>query len=354
MKKYLLPLVFMVSSTLTAASYAATTPSELDSIIEGAKKEGVVNSIGMPDTWANWKDTWVQITEKYGIKHTDTDMSSAQEIAKFANEKYNASADIGDVGISFGPMAVKRGVTQPYKTTYWDQVPEWAKDTEGEWVVAYTGTIAFIVNKDLVKEIPRSWDDLLTGDYTVTIGDMLTGAQSINALLAASYANGGDEKNIEPGIEFFKKLAEQKRLSLGSVNIATLEKEEVTVGIVWDFNALNYRDLVNKDKFEVLIPSDGSVMSGYATIINKYAQHPNAAKLAREYILSDQGQINLALGYARPIRAQYIQFPQEALDRLLPEEQYQNVYIIKDFDQWEKTTRKIPALWQEEVTSEMN
>ncbi len=44
----------------------------------------------------------------------------------------------------------------------------------------------------------------------------------------------------------------------------------------------------------MLIPSDGSVISGYTTIINKYAKHPNAAKLAREYIFSDAGQINLA------------------------------------------------------------
>jgi ABC-type Fe3+ transport system substrate-binding protein len=38
----------------------------------------------------------------------------------------------------------------------------------------------------------------------------------------------------------------------------------------------------------VLIPSDGSVISGYTTIINKYAKNPNAAKLTREYIFSDR------------------------------------------------------------------
>ena len=31
-------------------------------------------------------------------------------------------------------------------------------------------------------------------------------------------------------------------------------------------------------------------------------KRPYAAALAREYILSDEGQINLAKGYARPIR----------------------------------------------------
>lgn len=44
---------------------------------------------------------------------------AALEIAKFAAEKENASADIGDVGAAFGPIAVQKGVTQPYKPTTW-------------------------------------------------------------------------------------------------------------------------------------------------------------------------------------------------------------------------------------------
>jgi hypothetical protein len=43
----------------------------------------------MPDSWANWKDTWFDLGKLYGLKHMDTDMSSAQEIAKFAAEKSN-------------------------------------------------------------------------------------------------------------------------------------------------------------------------------------------------------------------------------------------------------------------------
>ncbi len=65
---------------------------------------------------------------------------------------------------------------------------------------------------------------------------------------------------------------------------------------------------MGKDRYEVLIPADGSVISSYTTIIDKYAKYPNAAKLAREFILSDKGQINLAKGYARPIRIDHITF----------------------------------------------
>ncbi|MFG1490402.1 extracellular solute-binding protein, partial [Oceanospirillum sp. HFRX-1_2] len=136
--------------------------------------------------------------------------------------------------------------------------------------------------------------------------------------------------------------------SFNNPSIANLEKGEVEVAILWDFNALNYRDKIDRDRFTVSIPQDGSVISGYTTIINKFAKNPNAAKLAREYIFSDKGQINLANGYARPIRSS-ITMPAEVQAKLLPNSQYTNVQPIKDFKAWEKSARKLPRQWQENV-----
>ncbi|MCU5772656.1 ABC transporter substrate-binding protein [Erwiniaceae bacterium BAC15a-03b] len=343
----------LASAILLALPAAQGADTDLAALEKAAKSEGQVNSVGMPDSWANWKDTWNDISSKYGIKHSDTDMSSAQEIAKFAAEKNNASADIGDVGAAFGPVALQKGVTQPYKPSTWDQVPAWAKDKDGHWALAYTGTIAFLVNKQLVKDIPHSWADLKKGKYVVTIGDVGIAAQAANGVLAANYALGGNEKDLKPALAFFGELAKQGRLGVTDPVIANIEKGEVAVAVVWDFNALNYRDQIDKSRFEVLIPSDGSVTSGYTTIINKYARHPNAAKLAREYIFSDAGQINLAKGYARPIRAEHLNLPADVQAKLLPQEQYKNARPIADQAAWEKTSKLLPRLWQENVTINM-
>ena len=351
MKRLLASLLGTAIALGSATAMAAE--ADLQVLEQAARKEGQVNSVGMPDSWANWKDTWKDLESKYGLKHMDTDMSSAQELAKFKAEGENASADIGDVGAAFGPIAVQQDVSQPYKPSTWDQVPDWARDKDGHWALAYTGTIAFIVNKQLVKDVPRSWADLLKGKYKVTIGDVSSAAQAVNGVLAAAIANGGDEKNIKPGLEFFAQLAKQGRLSLTNPVINTLEKGEVEVGIVWDFNGLSYRDQIDPSRFEVLIPSDGSVISGYTTIINKYAKHPNAAKLAREYIFSDAGQINLAKGNARPIRAEHLTLPPEVQAKLLPNEQYAKVQPIKDAAAWEATSKALPQLWQENVIINM-
>ncbi|GHA17420.1 ABC transporter substrate-binding protein [Oceanisphaera arctica] len=343
--KTLLKTSSLLALALSTTPVLATELGELES---KARAEGKLYSVGMPDSWANWKDTWQDLGEQYGIKHQDTDMSSAQEIAKFAAEKDNATADIGDVGAAFGPIAVRQGVTQAYKPTTWDDIPDWAKDKDGHWMLGYTGTIAFIVNNELVKKVPSSWQELLVGDYQVTVGDVGVAAQANSAVLAAAFAQGGDESNIKPALALFAELAKQGRLSPVDPNIANLEKGEVEMAILWDFNALSYRDQIDRDRFTVVIPSDGSLISGYATIINKYAKHPNAAKLAREYILSDAGQINLARGYARPIRST-VTLPADVQEKLLPNDMYAAARPIADQNAWEKSTRTLSRQWQSSV-----
>lgn len=156
-----LSLVLAVVLALgTGAAMAASTVDlnalTLDELVEKAKADGEVNSVGMPDNWANWGETWQELTAAYGIAHTDVDMSSAEELAIFDSEKANATKDIGDVGQSFGPIAVEQGLAAPYKTSYWDSIPDWAKDEDGNWIIAYYGTMSILVNADLVDEVPQS------------------------------------------------------------------------------------------------------------------------------------------------------------------------------------------------------
>lgn len=325
-----------------------------DEIAEKAKEDGEVNSVGMPDTWANWGETWTEIEEKYGIKHTDTDMSSAEEIALFANEANDATKEIGDVGQSFGPVAEEQGVTLPYKTSYWDSVPDWAKDDDGDWIIGYYGTITFITNKNLVEEAPTSWQDVLEGDYTLTIGDVSVATQAQSGLLSAAIAFGGDESNIQPGLDFFKTLAEEGRLDMGDTSVARLEKGEIEVAVLWDYNSLGYRSQIMENNldanYEVSVPSDGAIQSGYCTIINKYTKRPYAAAVAREFILSDEGQINLAKGYARPIRDD-VELPEDVKASLLPDDQYTNARFIEDQEAWDKAVADLSSSWQEEVVA---
>ena len=370
MKKFSTPLilgvlcVIAVASVLYVAPYLkeSSSPTQtarkslnemsLEEIVAEAKKEERVDSVGMPDSWANWGETWKDIEKTYGLKHSDVDLSSAEELAVFEAEKNNATKDIGDVGQSFGPLAESKGLTIPFKTTYWESIPDWAKDDDGDWIIGYYGTITIITNRKLVPTPPKTFADILEGDYMVTAGDVMKGTQAQCAVLSAAIANGGSESDITPGLEFFKKLAEQGRLDKGEGNMSRLEKGEIACYFLWDFNSLGYRDQFKKNnakaEYDIAVPSDGSVQSGYTTVINAYTKRPHAAALTREFILSDKGQINLAKGYAKPIRSD-VKLPEDIAEKLLPDEQYQNASPIKDAKAWEETVKTLGTRWQEEV-----
>ena len=345
-------LMLAATGAVCAVTASVGVAADVDGLLKAAQKEGAVYSVGMPNTWANWIGTWKDLNA-LGIKTQDTDMSSAEEISKMIAEGVNATADIGDVGFEFGAFAKKKGITMAYKPSTWEQIPNWAKDEDGHWCLAYTGTVAFIINKELVKNPPKSWADLLKGQYRVSVGAVGSAAQANYAVLAAAMAMGGNEKNLNPAYDFFAQIAKQGRLSMVDPVVANLEKGEVEVGMLWDFNALNYRDQIDRNRFDVVIPAEGSVMSGYTTILNKYSKHPNAAKYAREFILSDKGQINLANGYARPIRAKYLKMPAEVQAKMLPEEQYKNARPVSDFAAWGKTSSRISRQWQSKVAIHM-
>ncbi|MFX3617677.1 MAG: ABC transporter substrate-binding protein [Sporolactobacillus sp.] len=347
----LLILSFTVAlSACSQSSGNASVSTHLthSQLVAKAKKEGKVVSVGMPDSWANWVETWKDIKGKYGINHSDTDMTSAEEVAKFKSDGKNGTADIGDVGVSFGPVAAQKNLLLPYKTQYWNKIPAWAKDKDGKWVGEYYGTISFLTDKKNVKNPPKSWADLLKGNYKVDIFDPTQAAESQFGILAASLANGGSVSNITPGLNLFKKLAQEGRLSTNKIDISALEKGEVDVAILWDFNSLGYRDQVSKSRFDVTIPKEASVSSCYVSVINKNALHPYAGMLARDYILSDKGQINLAKGYARPIRSD-VKLPASVQQKLLPASEYKSTVHLTNYKQWDKTAVALPQKWQQGV-----
>lgn len=340
----------LISASLVATQTVDKAYALTPALAVAARKEGLIRSAGMPDTWANWHSTWADLQRLHGIAHVDENMNSAQIIERMAAEGALGSLDIGDVGFEWGAIARGRGVSRPHKPATWAQIPAWAKDEDGYWALAYTGTIAFMVNtRRTGGRVPGRWKALFEGSYKVGIGEVGSSAQSSASVLAAAIALGGGESNLQPALLQFGHLAKQGRLVFQNPGPARPEQADVDVFLMWDFLALSNRSRLPKPSdYRVLIPSDGSVTSGYTTLINRHAPHPNAAELAREYIFSDAGQLNLAQGFARPIRIEHLQLPEALRQRLLDPGQYKNARVIKAFV-WAWEVKKLPQLWQRDV-----
>ena len=131
----------LADEAAAAAAAEAAASMTVEELVAAAQGEGQLFSVGMPDEWANWKSLWAYITDTYGIKHSDTDMSSAEELARFALEG-KADADIGDIGISMTGVAMEQDLLLPFKPSTWDSIPDYAKDPDGKWIMAYTCTTA--------------------------------------------------------------------------------------------------------------------------------------------------------------------------------------------------------------------
>lgn len=334
---------------LLAARPGWAADPRLAELAKAARAEGKLVSAGMPDTWANWRETWHDLLHEYGLSHVDHNLSSAEQLNRLAKEGRDAVVDICDVGFEFAAQAKAAGLTRAHKPLQWEQIPEWAKDPEGHWALAYTGTIAFVVNNRRVPQMPRSWRALLAGSARVLIGDVGPTAQANASVLAAAIALGGSETRLDPALQRFAELSERGLLISDNATLPRMKADYADVYVMWDFNALSLRHrLGNAADFEVLIPEDGSVVSGYAPIINRHAPHPNAAQLAREYIFSDEGQMNLARGNARPIRIDQLKLPEAVRRRLVDSAQYRNARALQP-QLWARESKKLAGTWQKEV-----
>jgi putative spermidine/putrescine transport system substrate-binding protein len=151
-----------------------------------------------------------------------------------------------NVKCTLAQTVVDNDLSQPYKHAYWAEIPDWAKDKDGKWSAGAWGAIAFTVNKDKVKNVPQKWDDLLKPEYkdTICMKDPRSSATANMVVLAAAIAKGGDEKNVKPGLDFFKQLKASGALRPVSPSTSNIQKGECPISLFFDFDGLSKkRDL---------------------------------------------------------------------------------------------------------------
>lgn len=321
---------------------SAAEAGGLEAIIEGAKAEGELSVIALPDDWANYKEMKASFLQKYPfIKLNDLnpDASSADEIEAIKANKGNngpQNPDVIDVAFQFGASAKAEGLLQPYKVATWDSIPADLKDAEGYWYGDYYGVMAFEVNTQVVQNVPQDWADLLKPEYKGQIalsGDPRKSGQAINSVWAAALGNGGSLDDAQPGLEFFKQLSESGNLIPVIAKPATIAKGETPISLRWDYNALANRDATaGNPEIAVIIPSSGLLAGVYAQAISATAPRPYAARLWMEHLYSDEGQLIWLKGYSRPVRFDDMKaknaIPQELLAKL-PEANYENAKFPK-------------------------
>lgn len=336
----------LLSALLAAGAFSAmASPVMAEDTLATAKAEGQYVSYGMSDDWVNLGTIFETIETKFGLKHVDTDMTSAEEITHLLAEKDAPVMDIADIGYDFTGRLLEHGLAASYKNASWDSIKPEYKDPVGRWASSYWGAIAFLVNTDKVKVLPQAWNDLLKPEYKdmVCSRDPRISTYATASVLAAAYANGGGEDNVQPGLDWFKQLRDSGNLRDGVVlNVASVQKGECPISLVYDFDGFAKRDATGLP-LEVIIPTDGTVGMLFAQYISAVAPHPNAAKVAIDFLFSDEGQQLLADGYAHPTRD--VALSDAAKAKMLPASAYEKVRFPTNLASFSGAIKAIAEGW---------
>ena len=294
-----------------AKAQSAADVGGLKELIKLAKKEGELNTIALPDYWANYGNVIKGFSEKYGIKVNsyDPEASSAEELVAVRTLKgQDRMPDVLDVGLQFAVQGAQEGLLAPYKVIGWKDIPDAAKDAKGLWYSDYGGYIAIGYDANIVKTPPKSFADLLNPIYKNQValnGDPTSSNSAFLSVMATSVAAGGGVKganNINFALDYWKQMKASGNFVPVAATPATVAAGQTPILLDWDYLHAKYRDQSGKVDWKVVVPSDGLLGGFYAQAIVKNSPHPAAARLWQEFLYSDEGQNLWLQGGARPIR----------------------------------------------------
>ncbi len=276
----------------------------MNALVAAAKKEGTLNVIALPPTWANYGAIISTFTKKYGIKvnSANPDGSSQDEVNAVKQENGTAAApDVLDIGMAVA--TANTSLFAPYKVSTWSDIPAAQKSSAALWYQDYGGYMAIGYSSKFGTI--TSMSQLLGSQFKGAValnGNPTEANAALNGVMLANLVEGGSPGDISKGVDWFGKLKAAGNFSSVQATGATIKAGTTPVVFNWDY--LNLPSYVGVSNWKVFIPS-GSVLGGYyAQAINKNAPHPAAARLWEEFLYSQaaNGGQNLWLeGGARPV-----------------------------------------------------
>jgi putative spermidine/putrescine transport system substrate-binding protein len=294
------------SSSKWATATSVASGGGMKALVAAAKKEGTLNVIALPPTWANYGNVIKQFAKTYGIKvvSANPDGSSQDEVNAVKSEKGTAKApDVLDVGMAVA--LVSTSLFAPYQVSTWSSIPAAQKDPKGLWTQDYGGYMSVGYNSQKFGTV-TSLNQLLGPKFKNAValnGNPTEANAALSGVMMASLAEGGSASSIAQGVNFFHKLKQAGNFSPVQATAATIKAGTTPVVINWDY--LNTASVVGQGaNWKVFVPANATLGGYYAQAINKNAPHPAAARLWEEFLFAQgahDGQNLWLQGGARPV-----------------------------------------------------
>ena len=302
-----------------------------------------------PPEWADWGTALKAIKARTGVTVPADNKNSGQALASLAAERKNPVADVVYYGVSFGIQAAKDGLVQPYKPALWNDIPDGMKVPDGKWFAIHSGTLGFMVNVDALngKPVPASWADLLKPEYRGMVGylDPASAFVGYVGAVAVNQAMGGTLNDFTPGLEWFRKMQQNKPIVPKQTSYARVLSGEIPILIDYDFNAYRakYKDQAN---VAFVIPAEGTIAVPYVMSLVADAPHADNGRKVLDFTLSDEGQTIWAEAFLRPVRPGVVSPQTQA--KFLPASEYARAKTV-DYAQMANAQRGFSERYAKEV-----
>lgn len=324
MRKHLISL--LAGMTLLASPVLAFDGPELypgeRGLLDQAAKDGLVIASNVALGWANWTSVVKGFSDRYPeLMLVHNDIGSISAVILLDRQREKPAADTVYLTGFNALDASTRGVLQPFRPFNVDRLPTGLKDKDGFWTTVHQMPIAFLVNRKLVKNIPRSWADLRKPDYKnqITYFDPINTTVGLMTAFAANVAAGSTLDSVRPAIDYFShlhRIGNIQRVDTAN-SYARFLKGEIPIWINYEAEGLRAKYADGFDDVEIVLPSDGTASAAYVMSLVKGARNDAGGKLWFNYVMSDQAQRLFAEGFARPVLPGLI-LPSELANRFAP------------------------------------
>lgn len=239
--------------------------------------------------------------KKYGIEVSTVKAGTGELLNRIKAEASRPEGDIlwGGFSDTGGSMP---DLFEAYQSPELANIEPAMHDPKGYNTPFAASLMVLMANREMVKpeDRPKTWKDLTDPKWKglVVHADPSKSSSSLAALNTWLMIYGQDDA----GWQVVEDMTKNQNIVLkSSLVFQQVGRGEYPLGVTYEEAAFNY---VLADEADIIYPEDGTLAQPEGMFIVKGAQHPNAAKLFADYLLSEEAQKALVENFPgrRPTR----------------------------------------------------
>ncbi|WP_058974186.1 ABC transporter substrate-binding protein [Type-D symbiont of Plautia stali] len=233
-----------------------------------------------------------------GIKVNIFQATTGKVMARLEAEQANPQADVL-ISASWDTAEdlQNRGWLLPYQSSNATKVPDQFKTAN--YVAQGISALGIVWNTKSGTPEPKTWQDLTAPAFKdkVTTPDPALSGASLDLLIGLQNSEG------EKAWQLFDQLKANGMVMSGpNAQAVTPVLQGAKAAVFGAVDYVTYNNIAQGESVKVIFPENGTVVAPRPMMILKSSQHADDAKKFVDYVLSDEGQEQVAKAWLMPAR----------------------------------------------------